>query len=67
MNLDREDPSMMMVAGDLDNSDTPAVSIRSDIRRLKSPAGLLILDTPTATSKRRSGSIWRYIPQNDFR
>jgi arylsulfatase A len=41
--LDKKDPPMMFIAGELDNLDTQAVPIREDMRRLKIPSGILVI------------------------
>jgi hypothetical protein len=41
--LDAEDPPQMFITGELDNTDTHAVPIRTSMVELKIPSGLLIL------------------------
>jgi arylsulfatase A len=41
--LDANDPPMMFIAGALDNSDTLALPIREDMRRLKITEGILVI------------------------
>jgi arylsulfatase A len=41
--LDKNDPPLIFIAGELDNLDTQAVPIRDDMRRLQIPSGILVI------------------------
>ena len=45
--LDRDDPPLMIITGELDNLDTRADPIRSDMQRMNIPTGLLVIPENT--------------------